>query len=35
MIKVTERAAEKFKSTVSKQKNSEKTMLRISFGGYG
>lgn len=35
MIKVTERAAEKFKSTVLKQKNSEKSMLRVSFGGYG
>lgn len=35
MIKVTEMAAEKIKQNISKQKNSEKVMLRISFGGYG
>jgi len=35
MIKVTEIAAEKIKQNISKQKNSEKVMLRISFGGYG
>lgn len=35
MIKVTEMAAEKIKQNISKQKNPEKVMLRISFGGYG
>lgn len=35
MIKVTEIAAEKIKETILKQKNPEKVMLRISFGGYG
>ena len=35
MIKVTEMAAEKIKQNISKEKNPEKVMLRISFGGYG
>lgn len=35
MIKVTEMAAEKIKQNISKQKNPEKVMLRVSFGGYG
>ncbi len=35
MVKVTEMAAEQLKKTISKKKNPEKVMLRISFGGYG
>lgn len=35
MIKVSDIAAEKLKETISKQKNPENTMLRITFGGSG
>lgn len=35
MIKMSKLAAEKFEEIRAKSKNPEKTMLRISFGGYG
>ncbi len=35
MVKVSETAAEVLKEIIAKQKNPQKTMLRIAFGGYG
>ena len=35
MIRISEAAAKKLKETIAKQKNSQNTMLRIDFGGYG
>jgi Fe-S cluster assembly iron-binding protein IscA len=35
MVKVSNIAAEKLKEVISQQKNPEKTMLRVAFGGYG
>lgn len=35
MVKISQLAADKLKETISKQKNPEKVMLRISFGGFG
>ena len=35
MITVSKEAAEKFEEIRLKSKNPEKTMIRVSFGGYG
>ncbi len=35
MLKVTEAAAEKFKTMAAQTADPEKQMLRISFAGYG
>lgn len=35
MIKVTEQAAEKLKKMFAEQKNPNKNMVRINFGGFG
>lgn len=35
MISVTEKAAQKLKELIDKQPNSQKTMVRVSFGAFG
>lgn len=35
MVKVTKQAAEKFNEMLQKTKNSENSMLRVVFAGYG
>jgi Fe-S cluster assembly iron-binding protein IscA len=35
MIKISERAAEKLKEKIAGHSSPEKTMLRVSFGGFG
>jgi len=35
MVTVSEVATEKLREMIAKEKNPQKTMLRIDFGGYG
>jgi len=35
VIKVTEKAAEKLKDVIARQKNPQSMMLRVSMGGFG
>ncbi|AHF06595.1 hypothetical protein DESME_05645 [Desulfitobacterium metallireducens DSM 15288] len=35
MISVTEKAAKKLKELIAKKPNSQNTVIRVSFGGFG
>lgn len=35
MIKITDTAALKLKDMIARERNPQKTMLRVAFGGFG